>query len=349
MGYLEGSRTGYEQTVNPFATALNQIDATIKRRREEAIQREKEDRSVAQVFAQLAKQNEYAQQQAKDKAIEERKTKRFESELSGDTLPLGSTPMGAVGQAMQPQQDPMTSFGQEQGINLQDYTGEEGQVMVNPSGPSAIKKEKSRLDLEKARFEQQGRTPEGIRKKMETDILEKEVMTSSANIPKLENAFNAIKQLKQQFDKSANSKSVKRGDVGAGIANKFYGMKKSASAAIGADAELKTYLNNRKSFASLISKGGFLESGVLTNQDIQRVLNSLPDEYSSTEEANAGWREIDLILQSGLENYNKKKEKLFSSLGANGTVKENKSGGIRMRDAQGNEAIIYPDGTVEEL
>jgi hypothetical protein len=261
-----------------------------------------------------------------------KKQKREEALMDRGYFPEGALPPEGqqdVPQGTQPQQ-------MAQGIT-QQFGLDGGRQKFNTGGvtyekdPRMTQKEyKTNLETKKLEMDLYGKTPEGKQAEAEKEILETEVKKSAESMPKLQNAFDAVNQLKSQFNSSASPSSVKKGDIGAGIASRFMGMKKGASAAIGADPELKTYLNNRKSFASLISKGGFLESGVLTDQDIKRVLDSIPDEYSTKEEADAGWREIDGILSGGLKRYDQKKQQLFNSINPKSQNNSNSS-------SQGNQ------------
>lgn len=135
------------------------------------------------------------------------------------------------------------------------------------------------------------------------EVRKKELIKAAEALPKLENAEQAVKNLEQQFYRGHTPKSVAKGDIGGGLMAKLTGLGEGASAMMNANPELATYMADKEAFAGLISKGGFGEAGMLTNQDIKRVTNALPSPGDSKETAEIKWREIKSILGSARERY----------------------------------------------
>ena len=81
------------------------------------------------------------------------------------------------------------------------------------------------------------------------------------------------------------------------------GVKEGLVAKMGGNPELQQYLKLRKSFASLITKGGFLEAGVLTNPDIERALGALPTTGSTKEEIELGWKALTNIMTTAQRKF----------------------------------------------
>ena len=146
---------------------------------------------------------------------------------------------------------------------------------------------------------------------------EKDVLSLAQLLPKLSQAEAAVNQLEAQWNRGASPVSVKPGsNVALGSATKFLsGAKNYISASSGTNPELRTYLADRGAFSSLISKGGFLEAGMLTNQDIGRVLQALPGRFTTKEESNAAWREIKSIMSSARQRFEQKKGSLLQGEG----------------------------------
>jgi hypothetical protein len=153
-------------------------------------------------------------------------------------------------------------------------------------------------------------TPED---KIKNEVAKSELVESAKMLPKMDQAFEAVSMLKDQYYKGFTPKSVGKGDVVAGIKSRLSGAGEDLKAGVGASPDLQTFKNNRGAFASLISKGGFLESGVLTDQDIARVLKAIPTEYSTKEEADKGWAAVESILTSARKKYEGKVGKFGSS------------------------------------
>ena len=154
-------------------------------------------------------------------------------------------------------------------------------------------------------------TPEERTNKLQDEIDKKELSSMATNLPKLDQAFQATSQLKDLFYGALTPTDVKKGDVVGGIKNRLSGPLRTVAATIGTNPQLNRYLANRKAFSGLTSKGGFGEAGMLTNQDIERVINALPNEYSTSKEAEIGFKEVEGILGAARTRFeNKKKEYL---------------------------------------
>ena len=139
------------------------------------------------------------------------------------------------------------------------------------------------------------------------EAVTKSELTSAAGIlPKMDQAQEAVKMLKEQYYKGFSPSDVQKGDIQGGLKARIGGLGQSAMSAVGANPDLNVYKSNRGAFASLISKGGFLEAGVLTNQDIERVLKAVPDEGSTKKEADTKWQEVEGILGKARSRYEKK-------------------------------------------
>ena len=154
-------------------------------------------------------------------------------------------------------------------------------------------------------------TPSERTNKLQDEIDKKELSSMATNLPKLDQAFQAAEQLEDIFYKSVAPASVKKGDVAGGLAARFSGPFKSAGAAVGANPMLNRYLANRKAFSGLIAKGGFGEAGMLTNQDIERVVAALPNPGSTEQEAAAGFAEIKKLLGAARKRFEDKKAAYF--------------------------------------
>lgn len=138
---------------------------------------------------------------------------------------------------------------------------------------------------------------------LEYQLKKSELTGMATMLPKMDQANEAVKILKDQYYSAVSPKSVEKGDVKGGISARASGIGESLKAAAGASPDLQTFKNNRGAFASLISKGGFLEAGVLTNQDIDRVLAAVPNEYSTKQEADKGWGTVNEILSAARKRY----------------------------------------------
>lgn len=135
------------------------------------------------------------------------------------------------------------------------------------------------------------------------DIAELKKMQET--LPKLDQAAATLDQLESVYYKGLNPDS---NPVNARLG----GPVRTIAAKSGVNPSARTYLNNQRAFAGLIAKGGFGESGVLTQQDIERVVGALPNEYSTKEEAKMAFNEVRNILNSARERYETKKASVFS-------------------------------------
>lgn len=150
-----------------------------------------------------------------------------------------------------------------------------------------------------------GETPE---RKLERDIQEKELKSMAEKLPNLERAEETIKSLKGLFESGWKPESVKKEDMIKGVTERLRG--KTAipmQSWTQTNPALRTYLQDKEAFASMISKGGFMEAGVLTNQDIQRALKSLPNPGDSKEIVNLKWKTLENVLSKARSNFEKKK------------------------------------------
>lgn len=149
-------------------------------------------------------------------------------------------------------------------------------------------------------------TMETSGQKMQEAVTKSELTKSAEILPKMDQALEAVNMLQEQYYKGVTPPVVEKGDVAGGLKARASGVAQGAMAAAGANPDLNVYKSNRGAFASLISKGGFLEAGMLTNQDIERVLKAVPDEGSTKKEADVKWTEIRNILGKARQKYEKK-------------------------------------------
>lgn len=211
-------------------------------------------------------------------------------------------------------------------------------------------------------------TQEERQRELEDEVNKSELISVAKSLPKLDQAFASSKQLHDLFDKAVSPQSVKPNDFIGSIGQRLSGIPKTSAAFLGMNPELNRYKAQRKAFAGNIAKGGFGESGMLTQQDIERISSILPDEYSNKQESDIAWQEIENVLSSARERFNKKKNEYINpnqnpydamkpsqtpafvgGVGNNRIVQSQKSGGVIHEDANGNRAIVYPDGTIEEI
>lgn len=145
-------------------------------------------------------------------------------------------------------------------------------------------------------------------------IQKKELESMAEKLPNLDRATDAISQLKSSFNSAWTPKSIDEDDLVEGIFERLRG-----ASAIPVESwtqtnpELHTYLSNVGAFSSLISKGGFMEAGVLTNQDIQRVIQALPKPGYSKERVAMAWKTIDEVMGSARKRFESKKQEYGAS------------------------------------
>lgn len=159
-------------------------------------------------------------------------------------------------------------------------------------------------------------TQEERSRELEDSVAQAELKDMAKALPKLDQANQAANQLKDLYGRAVKPNSVKPDDVIGALVNKLSGVPKTASALIGTNPELSRYSKNRKAFSGLISKGGFGEAGMLTQPDIERIASILPDEYSTQEEANIAWSEIEGILSSARKRFEDKRSQYVQNPGS---------------------------------
>lgn len=144
-------------------------------------------------------------------------------------------------------------------------------------------------------------SPQAEMKKLDV----KELSEMQKTLPKLDQASKALGQLETLFYEGfqPTQDPVK--------ARTVQGISAAVSSRAGFNPKGQAYLNNRKAFAGLIAKGGFGEAGMLTDQDIKRVTNALPNEFSTAEEAKTAFGEIKKILSSARKSYEQKRGQVF--------------------------------------
>lgn len=150
-------------------------------------------------------------------------------------------------------------------------------------------------------------TPE---EKIQQAVQKSELTKTAELLPKMDQALEAVRSLKDQYYKAVKPAKVESGDISGGLKARASGLLQGAKSAAGSNPDLNVFKSDKGAFASLISKGGFLEAGMLTNQDITRVLQSLPDEGSTEKEATTKWAKIDDILGKARQKYEAKLKKI---------------------------------------
>lgn len=178
--------------------------------------------------------------------------------------------------------------------------GEDGQLrpIITPNNPPGMMPKGSKIVPTS--------TMQSSEDKIKEAVTKSELTSAAGILPKMDQAQEAVKMLKEQYYKGFTPMEVEKGDIKGGLKARFSGIGQSAMSAAGANPDLNVYKSNRGAFASLISKGGFLEAGVLTNQDIERVLKAVPDEGSTKKEADTKWQEVEGILGKARQRYEKK-------------------------------------------
>lgn len=136
-------------------------------------------------------------------------------------------------------------------------------------------------------------------------LKQKTLEGQASQLPKLDRALVAVQSLKTQYQRSLSPTSIdKNSNPFVGFLKKgIQGASQNIGSMSGTNPEMNRYKANKEGFASLISKGGFMEAGVLTNDDIKRITNILPNEYSSQQEADIAWSEIESILSSARKQF----------------------------------------------
>lgn len=156
-------------------------------------------------------------------------------------------------------------------------------------------------------------TPE---RKLEREVQKKELMSMAEKLPNLERAETSIASLKDLFTKGWQPESVKSGEAAKGVSERIKGLLAiPAQSWAQTNPDLRTYLEDRQAFASLLSKGGFMEAGVLTNDDIQRALKSLPNPGDSKEVVDKKWKTLDEVMTKARTNFEKKKSQYIQPKG----------------------------------
>ncbi len=339
--YLEGQKQRASKSTNPFLAVLNAVDESIARRTAEDQERKKEERQLKNVFLELGKKYEYETELQKQKGLEERKTEVFKGLEERETEALKGWQK------------------RKEGREIEALKGREERKTEVFKGYQKRKEQETEMAGTERLLKTFGMKGEGLpegvsiragnvtftgKPSLEQEATRAEVKKLAEIKPNLDRANEAIQELKGLFEKGDVSKSVKRGDVFSGLLERGKGVKEGIVAKMGGNPELQQYLKLRKSFASLITKGGFLEAGVLTNPDIERALGSLPTTGSTKEEIEIGWKTINNIMTSAQRKF----EQLKSG-GKTQTAGQDKQSGQIMIDAQGNKAMVYPDGSYEEM
>jgi len=134
--------------------------------------------------------------------------------------------------------------------------------------------------------------------KLSDEVMKKQLNSMATQLPKLEQAEQSVNQLEKLYNKGASP------DVNPTV-SRISGPADALKAKMGFNPTYNSYINNRKAFAGLIAKGGFGEAGMLTNQDIERVVSALPSAESTPEEAKIAFEEIKTLLKSARLRYEK--------------------------------------------
>lgn len=132
-------------------------------------------------------------------------------------------------------------------------------------------------------------------------------------MPAIEDTKQLVTQMKAKYDKGNPLKAI------PGV-KPLQGLGSSAITALGFNPTLNTYLKDKKAFIGNLSRNLGGEKGVLTDQDVSRISSILPSEYSTAEEAQQQWDEINGIIDSKIKRYGDLKAKygVGKGLGAGG-------------------------------
>ncbi len=140
---------------------------------------------------------------------------------------------------------------------------------------------------------------------LQGEIAKKELSSMATMLPKLDQAFQAANQLEDLYYKGATPDANP-------LKARLTGIPDAILAKSGGNPQLNAYMNNLKAFSGLISKGGFGEAGMLTQQDIERVINAFPTSSSSAEEAKLGFAEVKKILGAARSRFENTKKNYIS-------------------------------------
>lgn len=149
-------------------------------------------------------------------------------------------------------------------------------------------------------------TQEELSRELKQDIRKKELTQAASMLPKLDQAVQSIDQLEALYHKGATPDKF-------GLIARATGPFDWIGAKTGINPDLNNYMDNAKAFSGLIAKGGFGEAGMLTNQDIKRVVSALPGPGSSKSEVKGKFSEIRKLLKNARSNFERTKREYIGT------------------------------------
>lgn len=174
---------------------------------------------------------------------------------------------------------------------------------------------------------------------LQKSIAKKELESMATALPKLDQAHQAVSQLEDLYYKGATPDKNAFGARTTGVLDII-------GSWLGANPNLRQYSKNRSGFSGLIAKGGFGESGMLTNPDIERMKSMLPNAQATEEEAKIAFDEIKKLLSSARDRFESKKDAYVSGDYSGG----GKFTGGRQSAASGESQGQLPEGmTMEDV
>lgn len=125
----------------------------------------------------------------------------------------------------------------------------------------------------------------------------------------------------------------------------------NALSSVGMNEDLRSFNKLKDSMTSLFSKGLFREAGVLTNQDIQRAMASLPEATDSSVTLANKMATLRAIIQTGKTNYEAKRQAYISGTDFTPISSEMGSGAKQeigvFKSSDGRSYKRFSDGSVE--
>ena len=109
-----------------------------------------------------------------------------------------------------------------------------------------------------------------------------------------------VDNLKQQYGSSVTKPADVRNSLEGMFKKPITGLGRMFQSSVGGDVPLSTYKAGRKGFISNIARSVGAEKGVLTDPDVARAGSLLPSEFSTKQESEALWTQIEDIIKNRL-------------------------------------------------
>ena len=144
--------------------------------------------------------------------------------------------------------------------------------------------------------------PQSLQREAAAELNKKQAGKLAEILPKLEIAETALDNLIGTFNQAIPELAETGGE-----AIFSQGPSQTLAKLVGRNEKLRAFDQAKKAFSGVFAKGVFQESGVLTNQDIKRALDSLPNQFDSQESADIKIGILkDLINKAKLNFQNKR-------------------------------------------